>query len=254
MPALGKTQIAVDATAPATTRGAAHRIHATLRDDIIHMRLRPLDILAEKQLVTRFGVSRTPIREALLRLADEGLVEIVPQSGTRVARIPASALREAILIRTALEATTVSLAIAGSSDEAIALLRSNQRELAEAAGQGDIARIHVIDTAFHQLIAEIAGCPGIWSVIERSKIQLDRYRSLVLPQSGRITLVVDEHAAVIEAIAAGNDRLAVEAMRLHIGRMIEEIEEHDMLDPMLFVDDRQRVVPAWRNLTTPTFS
>lgn len=236
----------LEAAPSSPARGTAHRIHAILRDDIIHMRLRPLEPLSEKHLTDRFGVSRTPIREALLRLADEGLVDIIPQSGTRVARIPASALREAILIRKALEATTVSLAIVGLTEAALSALRANQSELAQAARLGDVALIHVVDTAFHHLIAEIAGCPGVWSVIERSKVQLDRYRSLVLPTSGRIALVVEEHAAVIDAIADRNDRRAVEAMGLHIGRMIEEIEERDGLDPTLFLDDRQGVV-GWRS-------
>ena len=76
---------------------AAMQIHATSRDEIVSMKFKPLDMLNEKQLGQRFGVSRTPVREALLRLADEGLVEIYPQSGTFVSRIPRRALYEAIL-------------------------------------------------------------------------------------------------------------------------------------------------------------
>ena len=219
---------------------AATQIHAALRDDIVQMRLKPLDILNEKLLGQRFGVSRTPVREALLRLADEGLVDIYPQSGTFVARIPRRALYEAILIRKALEATAVTLAIAVMTPQALDLLSENQTRLIEAAERGDLSAFHAIDSAFHQLIADIAGYPGIWTVIEQVKVQIDRYRYLTLPQSGRLDIVIAEHSAIIESIERGDDGAAVGAMGQHIGRMTEELQDIDHLDPALFYDKPAR--------------
>lgn len=216
---------------------AATQIHAVLRDEIVRMHLKPLDILNEKQLGQRFGVSRTPVREALLRLADEGLVEIYPQSGTFVSRIPRRALYEAILIRKALEATTVSLAIAARKDDRLGGLDANQQALAQAARDGDIAEFHQVDSDFHQLIADIAGYPGIWTVIAQVKVQIDRYRYITLPQKGRLDLVVAEHAAIIEGIRRRDDGAAVLAMSQHIGRMTEELQDIEHLDPALFIDD-----------------
>ena len=215
---------------------AAAQIHAALRDDIVEMRLKPLDILNEKLLGQRFGVSRTPVREALLRLSDEGLVDIYPQSGTFVARIPRRSLYEAILIRKALEATTVSLAIAAITPEALDALDDNQVRLVKAAGQGDLPGFHIADSAFHQLIADIAGYPGIWTVIAQVKVQIDRYRYLTLPQSGRLDLVIAEHAAIIECMRRGDDGAAVLAMGQHIGRMTEELQDIDQLDLAVFTD------------------
>lgn len=216
---------------------AATQIHAILRDEIVCMQLKPLETLNEKQLGERFGVSRTPVREALLRLADEGLVEIYPQSGTFVSRIPRRSLYEAILIRKALEATTVSLAIAAMKDDCLELLDANQRALEEAANSGDIPQFHKLDTAFHQLIADIAGYPGIWAVIAQVKVQIDRYRYITLPQTGRLDLVITEHAAIIEGMRSRDDRTAVSAMSQHIGRMTEELQDIEHLDPALFIDD-----------------
>ncbi len=216
---------------------AATQIHATLRDEIVRMQLKPLDILNEKLLGQRFGVSRTPVREALLRLADEGLVEIYPQSGTFVSRIPRRALYEAILIRKALEATTVSLAIVAMSDDRLHGLEANQKALQQAAQSGDIAQFHQIDSEFHQLVADIAGYPGIWTVIAQVKVQIDRYRFITLPQQGRLDLVIAEHAAIIEGMRRRDDGAAVLAMSQHIGRMTEELQDIEHLDPTLFIDD-----------------
>lgn len=218
---------------------AATQIHAALHADIVHMRLKPLDILNEKQLGERFGVSRTPVREALLRLSDEGLVDIYPQSGTFVARIPRRALFEAILIRKALEATTVTLAIAGANSADLKILEENQAQLIACAAAGDIARFHSVDSAFHQNIAELAGYPGIWSVIQQVQVQIDRYRYITLPRSGRLDVVIEEHAAIIAGISRRDDTAAVAAMEIHIGRMLDELDDIQDLDPAIFIDDRQ---------------
>ncbi|EKF57717.1 GntR family transcriptional regulator [Agrobacterium albertimagni AOL15] len=216
---------------------AATRIHAILQDEIVRLQLKPLDTLNEKQLGQRFGVSRTPVREALLRLADEGLVEIYPQSGTFVSRIPRRALYEAILIRKALEATTVSLAIAAMKDGSrLRSLEDNQSALIEAAEAGDIPLFHRIDTEFHQLIANIAGYPGIWTVIAQVKVHIDRYRFITLPRTGRLDIVIAEHAAIIDGIRVRDDGAAVLAMSQHIGRMTEELDDIGDLDPELFID------------------
>lgn len=218
---------------------AANQIHAALRDDIVQMRLKPLDVLNEKLLGERFGVSRTPVREALLRLSDEGLVDIYPQSGTFVGRIPRRALFEAILIRKALEATTVTLAIAGGQPEGLAELEEKQAQLVACAEAGDIVRFHRIDSEFHQRIAELAGYPGIWNLIQQVQVQIDRYRYITLPRSGRLDMVIEEHAAIIDGMRRRDDCAAVAAMGIHIGRMLEELDDIQHLDPAIFIDDRQ---------------
>src|SRR5260370_41140824 len=88
---------------------AASKIYSDLRTELVSLQRRPGEVMSEAKIALSYGVSRTPVREAILKLADEGLVEIFPQSGIFVSRIPIAALPEAILIRTALDATTDTL-------------------------------------------------------------------------------------------------------------------------------------------------
>ena len=89
---------------------AAAKIYTDLRTELVSLRRRPGEVISEANIALSYGVSRTPVREAILKLADEGLVEIFPQSGIFVSRIPIAALPEAIIVRKALEETTSSMA------------------------------------------------------------------------------------------------------------------------------------------------
>jgi GntR family transcriptional regulator, rspAB operon transcriptional repressor len=148
------------------------------------------------------GVSRTPVREAILKLADEGLLEIFPQSGIFVSRIPMAALPEAIIIRKALEETTARLAAERATSSQILALHSILERQREASAAKDDDAFHRADEMFHATIAEVAGYPGIWTLIQQVKVHVDRYRRLTLPQEGRITRVIAEHEAILGAIEA----------------------------------------------------
>ena len=92
------------------TATASARIYSELRSELVSLQRRPGEVISEAGIALSYGVSRTPVREAILKLADEGLLEIFPQSGIFVSRIPVAALPEAIIIRKALEETTARLA------------------------------------------------------------------------------------------------------------------------------------------------
>jgi GntR family transcriptional regulator, rspAB operon transcriptional repressor len=220
----------------ARANNTAHLVYRELRDDIVSMRRAPGQPIVEKEIALARGVSRTPVREALLRLAGEDLVEIFPQSGTFVARIPASALPEAILMRTALEQTTARLAAERAHAGDIARLHDliERQRRVEARGERD--RFHAADEAFHAAIAEAAGHAGIWRFIEQVKIQVDRYRRLTLPVPGRMRLVLDEHAAVVAAIEARDPPAAAAAMAAHLEGLRASIGDVRDLNPDYFVD------------------
>lgn len=215
---------------------AAHLVYRELRDDIVSMRREPGQPIVEKEIALARGVSRTPVREALLRLADEDLVEIFPQSGTFVARIPVNALPEAILVRTALEQTTARLAAERADAGHIARLRQLMERQRRVEARGERGRFHEADEAFHAAVAEAAGHPGIWRFIEQVKIQVDRYRRLTLPVPGRMRLVLDEHAAVVAAIEARDPAGAAAAMAAHLEGLRASIGDVRDLNPDYFVD------------------
>jgi DNA-binding GntR family transcriptional regulator len=180
--------------------------------------------LQEKRIAEDFGVSRTPVREALLRLSEGGLVDIYPQSGTVVSRVPVSAIPEAVVVRKALEGTTVERAeIASASDLArLDAIITRQRALAIL---GDTSGFHEEDEAFHEAIAQIAGYPGIWAILKSVKVQIDRARRLTLPVLGRMENVVREHAVIRDAIAAHDVQAARDAMTHHLSAVIPDVAE-----------------------------
>jgi len=222
----------------ATTRQAARNseiVYRDLRGGIINVTLAPGTPLVEKEITERYGISRTPVREAILRLAEEQLVDVFPKSGTFVARIPVADLREAIVARRALEEVCVRAATARATKSQLMELRAviqREQELAEA---GDEQAFHDADNAFHAGIASAGGYPGIWTMIEKIRVQVERYRRLTLPQKGRMRLVVTEHAAVLDAIEHGDADAAVAAMDNHLNKLQIDIETFQDLWPNYFI-------------------
>lgn len=216
---------------------ASAQVYQQLRAQIIALDIPPGAALSENDLASAFGVSRTPVREALLRLADEGLVEIVPKSGTTVSRIPYIQLGEAIVIRKALEEVAVreaSLRATKSQFTGLWALIERQREAAKA---DDRDAFHAADEAFHAAIAEAAGYPGIWRLVNHMKVQVDRLRYLTLPEAGRMLRVTKEHAAVLTAMEKRDGNKAIAAMRGHLDGLEHSLPEIRRSNPDYFVGE-----------------
>ncbi|WP_448206977.1 GntR family transcriptional regulator [Azospirillum sp. sgz302134] len=209
-------------------------IYRDLRNEIVSLRRKPGEAIAEKLIAQDYGVSRTPVREAVLRLADEGLIEIFPQSGTFVSRIPLGALPEAIAIRRALEEATVRYAAERAGRSQIAKLRANLELQKEMEAAGDFDGFHQADEAFHALLAETAGFPGFWTVTQQVKVQVDRFRRLTLPVAGRMSVVIKEHTAIVEAVANHDPVAAVRALGDHLDDLQITITEAQKANPLYF--------------------
>src|SRR6202051_495748 len=165
---------------------ASARIYSDLRSQLVSLQRRPGEAISEAEIALSYGVSRTPVREAILKLSDEGLLEIYPQSGIFVSRIPMAALPEAIIIRKALEATTAQLAAERAAASQILVLHAILERQREANAAKDSDAFHQADEMFHATIAEVAGYPGIWTLIQQVKVHVDRYRQLTLPPQGGV--------------------------------------------------------------------
>ena len=202
---------------------SAAAVHRSLRDDIISMRRPPGDAISEKEIAALNDVSRTPVREALLRLAEEGLVEISPRSGTRVARIPVEGLPEAMFARAAIEREVARTAAMRAPGSAIIAIRAQIERQHEAHAAGSAGAFHEADEAFHTAISVAAGLPGMTDIVARIKSQLDRYRRLTLPQPGRIERVIVEHTAIVDAIAVHDLEGAASAMDRHFAGLQESL-------------------------------
>jgi DNA-binding GntR family transcriptional regulator len=217
---------------------AARRVYLQLRQRIVDMTLVPGTRIVERDIAEELGISRTPVHEAVQRLADEGLIEVVPRSGTFVARIPLDALEEAMLVRNALEAAIIEKAAERTSAEGMARLHAILDLQAAAVEATDLRAFHRSDEMFHAALAELSGYPGVWPIILQAKTQIDRYRQLTLPLAGRLVEVLEEHRAVAAAIASGDPDRAVRAMREHLDHVLPVLEITRKLRPEYFTAHR----------------
>ena len=202
----------------------AEQIHAVLHRDIVCGRLSPRASLSEQELVHRFGVSRTPIREAMIKLADEGLVEIFPQYGSFVGPIKLAEVLDSQFVRETLECAAVEKAVAQmdsrQADELKALL-DRQRALQRS---GDDEGFFRADEAMHAHIFSVAGHPTAWQFVAGAKAQMDRVRYLAMTILRKQPSVVAQHALIIDRLCARDRDGAVAAMRTHMRGILKTIE------------------------------
>lgn len=203
---------------------AVPQIYDRLRQLIVELRLRPRERISKAELAKRFGISETPVREALLRLEEEGLVVIKPQSGTYIAPIDVERAAEARFLRMSVEIEVVKHLAKSIDEQELAELRSiltHQRFLSECDDREGFSRE---DSAFHQALYRMAGVSGLWRSVRSMRAHLTRMRMLDIPQPGTMTSIIAEHEAIFEAIAA-RDALAGEAaVRRHLSGTVAPIE------------------------------
>lgn len=219
---------------------ASARVYEQLRDRIVGGEMLPATPVSEKELAEQYGVSRTPIREALLRLAEERLIDIFPQRGTFVSRISVEALRDGMVIREALECVAVRRAAARVTEADLSALRLvlDRQEASERAS--DWAGFHAQDEAFHQRIAILSGHPNLWRVARQEKVQIDRCRVLHLPISRHRPLVMEEHRAILDGLAARDPQAAERAMGKHLANVLPGLDDLLRARPDFFEPDAQR--------------
>ncbi|MBA2701807.1 MAG: GntR family transcriptional regulator [Chloroflexi bacterium] len=189
------------------------QIHDALRDAIIRVAVLPGQAISETELAASFGVSRTPIREALIRLADEGLIDIYPQAGTFVSRIDLAAVREAQFVRQTLE-TAVAIQ-AASTSAGVTVFEPILERQARAIRDGDFGEFFASDEDLHRKVFEVAGHGATWRLVQAAKSHLDRVRQLERPAEVTLLEMRRQHRAIAAAIVAGDPDAAAEVVREH---------------------------------------
>lgn len=198
-------------------------VYAAIRDAIVRAELAPGARLSENELAEQLGVSRTPIREAIGRLRDDRLVDVVPQLGTFVSRISTQAVGDAQFIREALECAAVRRAAELARDEDIAGLEQNLRSQERASASGDVDAWYLLDDAYHRTLCDLSAHPTVWEVSERAKSHLNRLRRLSLTMPDYMPEMVSEHRAVVDAVARHEVEAAEEALRHHLRMVLREV-------------------------------
>lgn len=205
-------------------RSTAQNVYALLRNDIVLGVLRPLDPIRESEIAERLAVSRTPVREALLRLANLGLVDIFPQSGTRVAPIRLEKVRAAQLIREAVEVEVVQRACEAASDQDFSALQHLIEDQVIAASRTDLRRLFELDEEFHRAIYRAAGLLPVAEELEDVKVHLNRLRFISVNWPRGADKITGEHEAILAALRARDKDGAAEAMRVHLRAVLPVLD------------------------------
>ncbi|MCW6508735.1 GntR family transcriptional regulator [Lichenifustis flavocetrariae] len=196
----------------------AEQIYESLRDSIVTIRLLPGTVLSENRICRQFGVSRTPVRAAVLRLADEGLIDVYPQQGSVVSLIRLSRMEASRYVRRSLE-TSILLEAAAVWTPAMSL---EMRDIIEAQRcaieTGALDLFYREDMRFHQTFCRLAGRIDVWATIAQAFAGLGRLVRLTY-QPDRLPSVLAEHAAIIDALEIGDTRQAIHRLQFHLDQM-----------------------------------
>lgn len=207
----------------------AGQAYASIRRRILDLTLAPGEAISETKLAAEFGLSRTPIREALKRLETDGLVEVIPQQGTFVSPIRRDFLLDAQFARSALECALVREAAGKRTDSDMRALDFNLAEQKLAVEAENFDGLFRLDEDMHQLIAAAAGRPAVWDLVSEIKVHMDRARKLTLRTSHGPRLIA-QHTSILEAIRARDPDAAAAAMQSHLNYIVEHFDEFIRLD------------------------
>jgi DNA-binding GntR family transcriptional regulator len=204
-------------------RSLSAQIYELAREAIVSLWLKPGQAISEKEIASQLGVSRTPVREALMRLSDEGLIEVFRQSGTFVSPIKLHDVYEGQLVREALEIAVVRRATRKFDrrfESRFQALLARQRECAK---WNDYDGFHALDEEFHRTISECSGTPRVWRIIISAKAQLDRVRRLGIRAPGQFQQILQQHESIVAGMKSGDEALAASALQEHLNAVFTSI-------------------------------
>lgn len=217
----------------------AQKVYLSLKDAILTLVYRPGEILRKPEICAELGVSRSPVAEAVARLAGEALVDVVPQAGTFVARFSMDEIREGAFLREALELAAIDVVSLSITDDQLVQLRLNLRVQAALIADGDFKGFHQLDAQMHELILSFTGFRRLATLSETTWVHVNRARQLVLPAPGRVQATLQEHQAMVSALEARDPVAARTATKHHLRQLLLVLEPLVAERPELFVPPRQ---------------
>ncbi|TNC52949.1 GntR family transcriptional regulator [Rubellimicrobium rubrum] len=212
----------------------SQKVYSSLKEAILDLTLRPGAILRKSEVCALLGVSRSPVSEAVARLATEALVDVVPQAGTFVARLSVEEVREGAFLREALELAAMELVAGQATDDQLAQLRRNLRLQEVLVADGDTQGFYAADAQFHELILSFTGHRRLPQLSRTAWVHVDRARRLLLPTPGRVQETLEEHRAILAGLDARNPERARSAARTHLRQLVTRLERLVEERPELF--------------------
>jgi len=211
-----------------------HRVYIALRNSILTMALAPGTVLRKGMLCEQLGVSRSPVAEALGKLSTDGLVDIIPQSATRVSQLSLAELREESFLREAVEVAAVTKVAQDHTEEQLTRLTRNLRLQSLLINDRDFQGFFEADLDFHEMILQFTGFPKVVAAAGQMSLQLQRARMLLLPEEGRPAVALAEHTFILDAVRAKDPEAARLAMSAHLRDLIKRIVPLERLHPGYF--------------------
>ena len=208
------------------------QLHRILRERIVYCDLFPGSRISESEIANAYSVSRQPVREAFIKLVEEGLIIVRPQRGTVVRKIACNSVLDARFVREAIEADIVKL-LAAQPDVALITELRRQLEAQKKVANEASPNLTLLDEHFHRTLAEAAGKAGAWKFIEGLKSQMDRVRFLSLGQFSFAALIL-QHTAIVDTIEQGDIDGADIAIRHHLREILLELPQIIQANPSFF--------------------
>jgi len=210
------------------------RTFLAIREAIMELNFLPGEIIRKHDICNALGVSRSPVSEALAKLRNEGLVEVVPQSGTFVSRFSLQDIKEGAFLREAIELACIEILASNISEQQLIDLNRNLKLQKVLAETDDYQGFYQLDAEMHGMIMDFTGYKNLAKVTKIGWVQVDRARQLLLPVDGRLKKAFQEHRAVIKALEQNDVALAREKMRTHLNQLILLLTPLEKKHPHLF--------------------
>lgn len=230
-------------------KGSSRRaVYDELRRRVVTLQLPPGAPLSENELAAELGISRTPVRESLILLSQEGLVQVFPKVGSFVSRVDPDLVADAQFLREAVELASLE-DIPDTPDAAqVAALRENL--VRQEGADDDPDAFFPLDEEFHLGMLRLAGHERTWPTVAAAKGHLDRARRLGLTENPSMTIFRDQHTAVLDAVLQGDRGEARTLMRTHLRAVFADIERVRLRSPELFASNSgsvpiRRSVAVW---------
>ena len=205
------------------TQPVNQQIYRILRREIVRCLIAPGTPLSEKEVSLRFEVSRQPVREAFIKLAETGLVQIRPQRGTWVNKISISHVKNGCFIREAIECAVVKRAAEKVTHSDLYTLEHLLNQQSVAISDGQIDDFFSLDDKFHQQLALIADCSLAWETVENIKATMDRVRYMSLDHVSPPAMLLEQHRDIFNALKARDGQQADAAMHRHLHEISQSI-------------------------------
>ncbi|MGF6508055.1 GntR family transcriptional regulator [Paraburkholderia sp. 32] len=219
------------------SRHAAPQVFERLREMILSLELTPGTVLSRAELANRYGLSQTPVRDALMKLGEEGLVDIYPQHATVVSQINVTSALQAHFLRRSIELEVVRTLAEQRDATLIAELRLTIARQTELLDLKNYEQFSLLDQAFHRQMYEAAGVPQLWDLVRRLSGHIDRLRRLNLPVEGKTIAVVRDHTEIVDAIDKGDVEAAQAALRKHLSGTLSQIDQIRTSHPNFLADE-----------------